>query len=125
MELWLEALQARGASARTVKNYRESVAPFVMFLHQQGCVRLEDVTPHHVRRWLLYRQQQNLSTHTLHNSYRNPRAWWNWCIREGLTEHNPFAKVEPPKKEQVLKRALPCPAKPRQAQPSQRVFRVV
>ncbi|GBC96506.1 Tyrosine recombinase XerC [bacterium HR16] len=62
--------------------------------------------PQHIRRWLLHRQQQNLSTHTLHNSYRNPRAFWNWCIREGLTEQNPFSRVEPPKCEQVLKRAL-------------------
>ncbi|GIV17111.1 MAG: tyrosine recombinase XerD [Armatimonadota bacterium] len=106
LQLWLEALQARGASARTLKNYRESVTPFITFLTQQGCFALEDVQPVHIRRWLLHRQQQNLSTHTLHNSYRNPRAFWNWCIREGLTEHNPFAKVEPPKREQVLKPAL-------------------
>ncbi len=106
LELWLEAVQARGASARTVKNYRECVSLFAHFLHQQGCHTLEDVQPQHIRRWLLHRQQQNLSTHTLHNSYRNPKAFWNWCIREGLTESNPFAKVEPPKREQVLKRAL-------------------
>jgi site-specific recombinase XerD len=106
LEVWLESLQARRLSHRTVQSYREHVTPFVTFLLQQGCADLEDVQPHHIRKWLLHRQQQNLSTHTLFNCYRNPRAFWNWCVREGLTEHNPFAKVEPPKREQVLKPAL-------------------
>lgn len=106
LQLWLEALQAKGVSSRTLKTYREEVAPFLTFLHEQGCTTLENVSTHHIRRWLLYRQQQNISTHTLHNSYRIPKAFWQWCIREGLTENNPFAKVEAPKKEQVLKRAL-------------------
>lgn len=106
LELWLEALQARGATQQTLKNYRQCVTPFVTFLEQQGCTALEQVQPYHIRRWLLNRQQKGISSHTLHNSYRNPRAFWNWCIREGLTENNPFAKVEPPKKELVLKRAL-------------------
>jgi len=106
LELWLEALQARRVSHRTLQSYREYVTPFVEFLNQQHCHSLEDVQPQHIRRWLLHRQQQGISSHTLFNCYRNPRAFWNWCIREGLTENNPFAKVEPPKKEQVLKRAL-------------------
>ncbi|MGC8782940.1 MAG: tyrosine-type recombinase/integrase [Armatimonadota bacterium] len=106
MELWLESLQARNCSLRTVQNYRECVTPFLLFLHEQGCRTLEHVEPQHIRRWLLHRQQQGVSSHTLHNSFRNPKAFWNWCLREGLTEHNPFAKIQPPKREQVLKRAL-------------------
>ncbi|GIV17754.1 MAG: tyrosine recombinase XerD [Armatimonadota bacterium] len=106
LEVWLESLQARKLSTRTVQSYREHVTPFVAFLQQQGCADFDDVQPFHIRRWLLYRQQQGISTHTLFNCYRNPRTFWNWCIREGLTTHNPFAKVEPPKREQVLKPAL-------------------
>jgi site-specific recombinase XerD len=106
LELWLEALQAQRFSPRTVQNYRECVTPFVTFLQQQGCQQLEEVQPHHIRKWLIHKQAQGVSSHTLHNAYRNPRTFWNWCIREGLTEHNPFAKVEPPKREKVLKPAL-------------------
>ncbi len=78
VEPWLEALQACRVSHQTVQSYRKYVTPFVHPLQQQGCQSLDDVHPHHIRRWLLHRQQQNLSTHTLHNSYRNPKAFWDW-----------------------------------------------
>ena len=106
VELWLQSLQARRVSPRTLGGYRDYVLPFVAFLNHLGCHQLEDVQPQHIRQWLIHKQTQGVSSHTLHNAYRNPRAFWNWCIREGLTEHNPFAKVEPPKREQVLKPAL-------------------
>jgi len=105
-ELWIETLQARRLASRTIETYSDSVGGFVAFLCQQGCHHLEDVQPHHIRRWLIHKQAHAVSTHTLHNAYRLPRTFWNWCIREGLTEHNPFAKVEPPKREQKLKPAL-------------------
>lgn len=106
LQLWLEACASKGVSAKTLKTYRTQVAPFVTFLHQHGCQSLEDVQPQHIRRWLLYWREQGVSAETLWDYFRNPRTFWNWCIREGLTEHNPFAKVEPPKREQVLKPAL-------------------
>ena len=105
-ELWMETLHARRLASRTIETYSDSVGGFVAFLCQQGCHHLEDVQPHHIRRWLIHKQAHAVSTHTLHNAYRLPRTFWNWCIREGLTEHNPFAKVEPPKREQKLKPAL-------------------
>ncbi len=36
LELWLEALQARNVSHRTVESYREYVTPFVRFLGPGG-----------------------------------------------------------------------------------------
>ena len=104
--LWMEALQARRLASRTLETYSDMVSSFVAFVCQQGCQHLEQVQPQHIRQWLIHKQAQAVSTHTLHNAYRLPRTFWNWCIREGLTEHNPFVKVEPPKREQVLKPAL-------------------
>ena len=106
LEVWLETCASKGVTARTLKTYRTQVEPFLLFLHQQGCRCLEDVQPQHIRRWLLHWREQGVSAETLWDYYRNPRTFWNWCIREGLTEHNPFAKVEPPKREKVLKPAL-------------------
>jgi site-specific recombinase XerD len=54
----------------------------------------------------LYRQQHGISNAQLHNDYRKPRTFWNWCIREELTTNNPFAKVEKPKLQPTLKPAL-------------------
>jgi len=103
--LWLEALEARGTSPRTLANYREGVGKFVAFLEQHATT-LDAVQPHHIRKWLIEKQRKGVSPNTLHNAYRNPRAFWNWCIREGLTENNPFAKVEKPRVPATVKPAL-------------------
>lgn len=106
LELWLEALLAQGASPQTVKNYRQGVGAFIEFLHHASLTTLDAVQPHHIRKWLLQRRQAGVKPITLQNDYRNPRAWWNWCLREGLTDNNPFAKVEKPKAPPVHKPAL-------------------
>ncbi len=103
--LWLEALEARAVSQNTIANYRECVGKFVAFIEQHA-LTLDAVQPHHIRKWLIARQHTGVSPNTLHNAYRNPRAFWNWCLREGLTENNPFAKVEKPKVPPKVKPAL-------------------
>lgn len=106
LQLWLESLQARGATQRTIDNYRECVGAFIRFLQAQGVDTLADVQPLHIRKWLASKRRQGVSPATLHNAYRNPRAWWNWCLQEELTRNNPFVKVEKPKVPLKLKPAL-------------------
>ncbi len=105
-ELWLQAKEAQGVSQKTLRMYRETLQPFLAYLQQHNATELDSVTSTLIRQWLIDRRKQGISTHTLHNSYRVPKLFWNWCIREGLTDTDPFAKVEPPKREKVLKRAL-------------------
>lgn len=105
-ELWLESLLAQGASPRTVNNYRQGVGAFLNFLQRWNLHTLDAVQPHHIRKWLLSRRQAGVRPITLQNDYRNPRAFWNWCLREGLTENNPFSKVEKPKAPPTVKPAL-------------------
>lgn len=106
-ELWLEHLHAWGASQKTLRNYRCEVGQFIRYLtHTRNLASLDSVQPLHIRKWLVYRRQQGVSETQIHNDYRKPRAFWNWCLREGLTEQNPFAKVEKPKAPPKLKPAL-------------------
>ena len=93
LQLWLEALQAQGASLRTIANYRECVGAFTRFLQARGITTLDAVQPAHIRQWLIAKREQGVSPETLHNAYRNPRAWRRFYMREGLATHNPFATV--------------------------------
>jgi site-specific recombinase XerD len=106
LELWLEALDAKGCSRNTLACYRYYLQPFVEFLARQGLTTLDAVQPLHIRRWLLSRREQGVSPKTLRNSLAFPEVFWNWCVREGLTENNPFAKVEKPKVPPKVKPAL-------------------
>lgn len=106
LQLWLESMQARGLSPKTLRNYRDTVGRFLNFLESLNLRTLDAVQPHHIRKWLLHRQAHGVSNYELHNAYRQPRTFWNWCMREGLTENNPFAKVEKPRLMPTAKPAL-------------------
>jgi integrase/recombinase XerD len=103
--LWLEALEARGTSPRTLANYREGVGQFVAFLEQHATT-LDAVQPHHIRKWLIHKQRKGVSPYTVRNAYRLPRLFWQWCLREELTANDPFQKVEKPKVPPKVKPAL-------------------
>lgn len=104
VELWLEAKEAAGCSPDTLDHYRRELTAFVNWLNEQSpnC-QPEDITPTDIRRWIIHRRKAGVSTHTLHGNFRNPRIFWNWLIREELTVNNPFNKVDPPKKDKVMK----------------------
>lgn len=105
-QLFLTGLQAEGATDNTIKDYDTVLKQFVRFLQEQGCQTVQDVTPAHIRQWIIHKREQGVSSHTLFNAYRLPRRWFNWLLQEGVLDSNPFAKVPKPKLEQVVKRAL-------------------
>lgn len=104
VELWLEAKDAAGCSPDTLDHYRRELTPFVKWLEadKPNC-KPEDVTASDIRRWIIHRRGCGVSTHTLHGNYRNPKIFWSWLVKEELTEHNPFLKVDPPKRDKVMK----------------------
>lgn len=104
VELWLEAKDAAGCSPDTLDHYRRELTPFVKWLEQDkpNCTP-EDVTSSDIRRWIIHRRNSGISSHTLHGNFRNPKIFWSWLVKEELTEKNPFLKVDPPKRDKVMK----------------------
>jgi integrase/recombinase XerD len=104
MHLWLDASEAKGCSPRTIDHYRRQLSAFLDWLAKDkpSCTP-QDVSSADIRGWLKYRRSCGISTHTVHSSFRSPRIFWNWLIKEEFTENNPFSKVEPPKRDKVLK----------------------
>lgn len=105
-QLWLESMQARGFSPKTLSGYKVNVGAFIRYMQQQGLSDLDSIKPAHIRRWLIHRQQKGVSNAQLHNDYRQPRTFWRWCMREELTENDPFAKVDKPRLVPVVKPVL-------------------
>lgn len=104
-ELWLLTQDAKNLSPHTVRMYRETVMPFVKFISQYA-PSLDAVQPTHIRQWLLFKKRQGVQPQTLSNAYRLPKMFWRWCLKEGLTENDPFQSVERPKPERKVKPAL-------------------
>ncbi len=104
LELWLEAKEASGCSPATLDHYSREVSMFAKWLMQEDLnIGPDDVTPSHIRRYLIKRRNDGISTHTVHDSYRNPKIFWTWMVREELTDNNPYVKVDPPKRDKVMK----------------------
>lgn len=103
VELWLQHLEARGCSTNTITVYRYILSTFVEVI---GDLPLPDVTPEHIRTYLIARRRQGKSPQTIAGNYRTLHTFFTWCVGQDLLDSNPCAKVESPKREKVLKRAL-------------------
>jgi len=102
VELFLEHCEARGLRAKSITFYAERLRLFT----SRVCVPLEQVDAFSIRRYLLQRQREANSTHTVHADYRALRAFFSWCAREELLPRDPMEKVQPPKTDVVCKPPL-------------------
>lgn len=109
-ELALEAFlldgQARALSPRTIRYYRQQITWFTDYLALQSCHHLAQITPHHIRGYLLYLQtERNWRSASVHAAARALRAFLNFCSAEGMLSHNPMVRVKMPK---TTERLLPA-----------------
>ncbi len=86
-ELWMEHNEAKMIAPATLRNYRETVKPFVEFLSQR-ITRPDEATPMLIRQWLTHKRREGVNPATLRNYYRIPAQFWRWCVREGLATVN-------------------------------------
>ncbi len=102
IRLFLETCEAKGLRPKTLCFYRERLTCFANTVN----LPLEQVDTFTLRRYLLQRQQQGLSAHTVHADYRALRAFFRWCVQEELLDHDPMQRVQAPKTDVVCKPIL-------------------
>ena len=107
LEVFLLDVQARNLSPHTVYYYRQQVGWFNTYLAQQSCHHLARITPHHIRAYLLYLQQERAwKSASVHTAARAIRAFLNFCAAEGLCDTNPMNRVKMPRTTETLRRAF-------------------
>ncbi|MGQ9459413.1 MAG: tyrosine-type recombinase/integrase, partial [Anaerolineae bacterium] len=89
--------QARNAAPGTLRFYRQKLRPFLDFLEAQGVTRPDQVTPAHLRRFLVSLQEAGHNPGGQHGYFRAARAFLRWAVAEGELEANPALQVRPPK----------------------------
>lgn len=96
MESWIagKAL-ARGPS--TVKNYRKYMRMYI--LPALGRMRLDAITPAHVRQLFLQMQMDNRGERTIQYVHVTLHCAYEQAVKEGLVGRNPLDAVERPKVE--------------------------
>lgn len=114
--------RAEAKSERTISTMETAIRLFAGFLESKGLsTSVTDIGPEELRRFIRHLQQVNrydvrhpfnrpdekrLSPFTINGYVRAIRAFWSWLVAEELIEHNPLARVRPPRVPQRVVQTL-------------------
>lgn len=97
--------RARGLSARTHEHYAFHLHRFFAWCEVQQVTLLHQVTPVHLRTYLVHLQELNWSDWSVHDTARSIRRFFRFCLAEGLLDVSPMARVRMPR---TPKKILPA-----------------
>lgn len=105
-EMFLLDCEASRFTAHTLRFYRGRLSLFVAWCAEQDDPDLTDLTANHLRRYLVELTRRELSSAYVHSHARALRTFLNYCVRDGLLESSPFARVQMPRLEKKILPAL-------------------
>lgn len=104
--IWFQRVS--GHSSKTIE-WHTTVLKLLDKFHKDEnitCPSPQACTPEHIRTFLDWLRRRNLKVISIQTYFRSVRAFFNWCVREGLMEENPIVKVPMPKAEKPLPRTV-------------------
>lgn len=106
LDLFLLDCEARRLTPSTLTFYRVKLSLFFRWCEGDGLQTIQELTSHHIRRYLVHLQRRQLSSQYQNNLARAIRAFLNYCVRDELLDTSPFAKVQMPRIEKKVLAAL-------------------
>ena len=94
--------QAMRCTNKTLEHYQYGAGGFVSWLHGQGVSRVDDITAHHVRAYLVCLEGQGLKDTSQHAQARAIKTFLRWLVAEGDLDRSPMDKVKMPRLEQRI-----------------------
>jgi site-specific recombinase XerD len=112
--LYLNAHQAAGRSAQTIRWHHHSLMPFVTWLREEGHPTNPNAwTATLIREWIVYCQTRpakrgtgTISASAVNSLIRSLKAFCHWLAEEELVERDPFRRVKVPKAPRLVKPSL-------------------
>lgn len=101
-QAFLLSRQAMRCTPSTLEHYEYGAGGFVQWLHEQGVRRVDDITAHHVRAYLVGLERQGLKDTTQHAQARAIKTFLRWLVSEGDLDRSPMDKVKMPRLEQRI-----------------------
>ena len=105
-DLFLLDCEARRLTDQTLSFYRAKLSLFFRWCEADGLEAIQELTAHHIRRYLVELHRRELSSQYQHDIARAIRAFLNYCVRDELLEKSPFAKVQMPRLEKKILEAF-------------------
>jgi len=96
LKIFLLSCKVNELSSRTIDDYAQKIGAFVAFCYSQGVKEPGDVTPNHIRVFLLVLRER-IKPSSIHDYYGCVNRFFNWLIEEGILDQSPFARMRPPR----------------------------
>ena len=107
-EEFLLDLEAGRRSPHTLRYYRHHLGHFLHWLLSKDIESITQITPAHIRRYLVERLSQ-VQPLTVHHHAACAKAWLNYLVREELLKTSPMSNIRMPTVEQKILPALDPP----------------
>lgn len=99
--------RSEGMQQTTVSTNQIRIAYFIAYVRSQGLSDgLEGLSVSNARGWIEAMQDKGLSDWTINTRIRSLKAFSNWLYKEEWIDHDPLAKLRPPKAQDVPKHIL-------------------
>ncbi len=93
-------------SPLTQKHYRRDLQSLLNFCQSQNIDTWSSLSSHHLRAFISQRHRQGLSSSSLQRELSSIRSFYNYLLRERVTDSNPALGVSAPKKPRKLPKTL-------------------
>ncbi len=91
---FLLAKKVEGRSPRTLQWYCEALEAVERFCQSHNLdPEPRHIAPGTIRLWLAHLQDRGLSKSTVNNRFRALRAFFNWCVSEGVIAQSPMRNM--------------------------------
>ncbi|OLN22798.1 tyrosine recombinase XerC [Domibacillus antri] len=87
----------KNSSVHTIKNYRDDLEQFFMFMNEQHIKKVEDVTHQDARLYLTGLHAQKMARASVSRKISALRGFYRFLMREEIVMENPFLIVHRPK----------------------------
>ena len=109
---YLRDLEMRNYSAHTVRNLHANLRVFLVWCHERGLDRPDEITPEVLKRFqrrLYHHRKSNgkrLSFSAQRQRLSAVKRLWRWLLKERIVDWNPTDTIDLPKIEQRLPKAV-------------------
>ncbi|MHB1295302.1 MAG: tyrosine-type recombinase/integrase [Anaerolineae bacterium] len=112
LDAFLLSREAMRVSPKTLEHYHYTAGGFVGWLAARHIRGVRQITPTHIRAYLVDLQHRGLKDTTQHAHSRGIKTFLRWLVDEGDLERSPMARVRMPR----VEKRIPAPFAPEEIQ---------
>ncbi|WP_246860936.1 phage integrase SAM-like domain-containing protein [Bacillus sp. REN3] len=96
---FLDDREFKNVTPNTLESYRLMIGQLHDFLTENEVVNVEDVTPNHIKKFILHYQKKGNNATTTNSKLQRIRAFFNYMLECEVITNNPAKKIQKAKED--------------------------